>query len=484
MSKLKDKTITGIFWSFIDNFANLGISFIVGIVLARILNPREFGLVGMLTIFISISSFFIDSGFGQALIRKMSPSKTDYSTVFYFNLVVSIVLYLILFLCAGSIAAFFKEPQLKLLVQVLGISLIINSFSIIQRTILTKRLDFKLQTKISFISSVISGIAGIGMAVAGYGVWSLVIKTIVMYASTSLLFWLWNRWKPLFVFSIKSFIELFSFGYKILIGGLIDIIYQNLNYLIIGKFYSSTELGYYTRADQFQALPSSNLANVIQRVTYPVLSKVQDNDEKLKSMYKKIVKNTMFITICTMFSLSAVSKTFILLLIGEKWINSIPYLQLLSIIAIFYPISAINLNILNVKGRSDMFLKYVIIVRILSIPPLFVGIFIGIKEMIICMLFLSILAYNINIHYVSKLMKYNVKEQFFDILPSLLIGLFLLCALNTFEYFVEINLLLKFLTEIILTISAIVVISRIFKISEYNDIKEIILTYIFKIFKK
>ena len=207
---LKQKTVSGLLWSFIDSFANLGIQFIIGIILARLLSPKEFGLIGMLTIFISLSQSFIDSGFRQALIRKKDPSQADYSTVFFFNLIIGVVCFLILFFCAGLISRFFDEPQLKLLVQILGLSLIINAFTIIQQTILTRRIDFKLQTKISIISSIVSGIVGIGMAIAGYGVWSLVIKTITMYAITSILLWLWNRWKPILVFSFQSFKELFS----------------------------------------------------------------------------------------------------------------------------------------------------------------------------------------------------------------------------------------------------------------------------------
>lgn len=252
---LKQKTVSGLLWSFIDNFSNLGIQFIIGIILARILSPKEFGLIGMLTIFIAVSQSFINSGFSQALIRKKDPSQADYSTVFYFNIIIGIVCFLILFFCAGLISRFFKEPQLKLLVQVLGLSLIINSFTIIQQTILTRKIDFKLQAKISIISSVVSGIVGLGMAFAGYGVWSLVIKTITMYSITSIFLWLWNGWKPVLVFSIQSFKELFSFGSNLLVSGLIDTIYRNVYYLVIGKYFSAQELGYYTCADQFNTLP-------------------------------------------------------------------------------------------------------------------------------------------------------------------------------------------------------------------------------------
>lgn len=267
---LKQKTISGLLWSFIDSIAGQSISFVVGIILARVLNPKEFGLIGMLTIFIAISQSFIDSGFRQALIRKQNCTQADYSTIFYFNIVVGVLFYILLFVCAKSIGNFYHEPILKQLIRVLGIGLIINSFIIIQSTLLTKRIDFKLQAKISVISSFISGIISIYMAYTGWGVWSLVALTLVKYTVSSLLIWFWGNWKPIWYFSLKSFKELFSFGSKLLVSGLIDTIYRNAYYLVIGKYFSAVELGYYTRADQFQSIPSSNLQGIIGRVSYPV----------------------------------------------------------------------------------------------------------------------------------------------------------------------------------------------------------------------
>ena len=279
---LKQKTISGLIWSFIDSIAGQGISFIVGIILARLLSPKEFGLIGMLTIFIAISQSFIDSGFRQALIRKQDCTQTDYSTVFYFNIAVGVAFYILLFAFANSISNFFHEPVLKELIKVLGLALIINSFTMIQSTLLTKRIDFKLQAKISIIASLISGIISIYMAYTGLGVWSLVALTLIKYATNSILLWYWNKWKPALLFSKKSFKELFSFGSNLLVSGLIDTIYRNIYYVIIGKYFTAVELGYYTRAEQFQSLPSANLQGIIGRVSYPVLSTLQHDLPKLK----------------------------------------------------------------------------------------------------------------------------------------------------------------------------------------------------------
>ena len=279
---LKQKTISGLSWSFVDNFIKQSIVFVIGIILARLLTPREFGLIGMTTVFISLSESFIDSGFGQALVRKKNCTQADYATVFYYNLCLGIVFYLFLFLTAGVISRFFNEPKLELIIQVLGFGLIIKSFSLIHLILLIKRIDFKLQTKITVLSSFASGFVGVYMAYNGYGVWSLVAKMLTGYLFTSTLLWTWSKWKPSFEFSWLSFKGMFSFGSKLLISGLLDKAYKNIYLLIIGKYFSATDLGYYTRADSFKNLPSQNLMVVIQRVSYPTLASIQDDIPRLK----------------------------------------------------------------------------------------------------------------------------------------------------------------------------------------------------------
>jgi len=354
---LKEKTVKALFWSFTDNFINLGGQFIVGIILARILSPREFGLVGMLTIFIAISQTFIDSGFSNALIRKQNCNQNDYSTVFYFNLVVSVFCYSLLFIFSGSISSFFKEPQLEDLLRILGLGLILNAFGLIQRTILIKNINFKTQTKVSVVATVGSSIIAIVMAMNGYGVWSLIALTLSRYGLVSISLWIWARWKPALVFSKKSFNDLFYFGSKLLVSSLIETTYNNIYYLVIGRFFSAVDLGYYTRADQFQSLASGNLQSVIGRVSFPVLSKLQDDHDNLRLAFRKIIKNTMFVTFFLMMGMVAIARPLILSLLGSKWEPSIIYLQLLCFVGMFYPLHSINLNMLQVHGRSDLFLK-------------------------------------------------------------------------------------------------------------------------------
>jgi len=329
VSSLKDKTVHGVSWSLVDNVASSGISFSVGIVLARILSPAEFGILGMITVFIAVSNSIVESGFSSALIRKTDASDIDYNTVFYFNLLLGIVLYVILFLCAPAISTFFNEPVLIPVTRVMGTVLIINAFSIIQRTLLEKKVDFKTQAKISLIASVVSGMIGIGMAVKGFGVWSLVGQQVSKQLLNSIFLWTYNSWRPKRIFSGKSFKELFGFGSRLMISGLINTIYKNLYYVIIGKFYSAPQLGQFTRAELFSTIISGNMTNVVQRVSYPVLSSIQDEAERLKQAYRNVIKTSMLVSFALMMGLAAVAKPLILVLIGEKWLPAVVFMQII-----------------------------------------------------------------------------------------------------------------------------------------------------------
>jgi O-antigen/teichoic acid export membrane protein len=472
---LKQKTISGLFWSFADSFASQGVQFIVGIVLARILSPREFGLIGMLTIFIAVSQSFVDSGFTNALIRKNNCTQEDYSTIFYFNIVVGVVLYLLLFAFSSSISLFFNEPQLKSLIQVLGIGLVFNSIAIIQRTILTKELNFKLQMRVSIIASIGSGILAIYMAYNGFGVWSLVALTLSRFGFTSIFLWVWSKWKPLWVFSKASFNELFSFGSKLLVSGLIDTIYKNIYNMIIGKYFSAVELGYYAQADQLQSLPSQNLNSIISRVSFPVLSSIQTDTSQLKTVYKKLIKSTMLITFVLMLGLVAVAKPLVLVLIGEKWLPSVIYMQMLCFVGMFYPLHALNLNMLQVKGRSDLFLRLEIIKKVLAIPIIIIGVFFGIKSMILGMILLNSIAYYLNSYWSGSLIGYSTLEQIKDILPSFLISLSISLIVFIIGYIIVLSNILLLLIQVSTGAILTIVIIEIFRLDSYLDMKDIIL---------
>ena len=377
----------------------------------------------MITVFIAISESFINSGFSNALIRKNDCTDADYSTVFYFNLVVGILFFFILYLSAPAIGGFFNEPELVAILQVMGIVLIIDSFTIIQRTILTKRINFKLQARISIISSIGSGVVSIIMAYNGFVVWALVMQRLIKQGLNSLFLWILNKWRPLLVFSTRSFKELFGFGSKLLLSGLIDTVYRNVYYLIIGKFFSAKELGYYTKADEFKKLPSQSLNGIISRVKYPVLSSLQNDTFRLKNSYQKLIRSVMFITFVLMLGMAAVAEPMIHTLIGPKWVPSIIYLQMLCFVGMMYPLQALNLNMLQVQGRSDLFLKLEIIKKIIAIPTIIIGIFFGIKMMIVGMMINNIIAYYLNSYWSGVKIGYSFKEQVLDILPSFLLAL-------------------------------------------------------------
>ena len=478
MTSLKNKTITGLLWGFIDNFSNQGILFIVGIILARLLEPYEFGLIAMIMIFITLSESFINSGFSQALIQKKDCNNIDFSTVFYFNIVTAFIFIMILYFTAPFISIFFQEPQLTLIIRVIGTVLLFDALSIVQRTILTRNIDFKLQAKISIIASLLSGIIAVIMAYLGYGVWSLVVKIISQKTINTILLWQWNKWRPQAVFSSKSFSKLFPFGSKLLVRGLLETIYQNIYYLIIGKYFSAYELGYYTRADQFQKLPSSNISGVINKVSYPVLSKLQDNKMRLKSAFKKLVTSTMLISFVFMFGLAAIAEPLIISLIGEKWAPSIIYLQLLCFVGVQYPINAINLNLLQAKGRSDLILRLEIIKRILAIPVIILGLYFGINMMIIGMIVFSAFIFFMNSYWAEEFVDYSGLAQLINIYKSFLIASIVSIIIYILGNNIPFDMIYILLIQIILGAILTITLLEATELNEYIEIKNIIKPYI------
>lgn len=480
---LKQKTVSGLLWSFIDQFANQGISFVVGILLARLLSPREFGLIGMITVFIAISESFINSGFSNALIRKKDATNTDYSTVFYFNLAAGLVFFLILFASAPAIASFFHEPELKAIVQVLGLILIIDSLTVTQKTILVKRVDFKLQARISIIASMGSGIIALVLAFSGFGVWSLVIQRISRQTINSLFLWLWNRWRPMPVFSRESFKELFGFGSKLLASGLIDTLYKNIYYLVIGKYFSAQDLGYYTRANEFKNIPSQHLNGMISRVSYPVLASMQDDVPRLKANYKKLIRSMMFITFTLMMGMAAVAEPMVITLIGEKWKSSITYLQMLAFVGMMYPLNALNLNMLQVQGRSDLFLKLEIIKKIIAVPTIILGVIWGIKVMIVGMIMNTLIAYYLNSYWSGPKIGYSMKEQVKDILPSFGLALLMAAVVFGIGKLLPFSNLWVLLIQLIVGSAFIIVFCEVVKFKDYVFVKELVVEKI-KDFRK
>lgn len=467
---LKEKTIKGVGWSIIDNLAGSGITFLVGIVLARILSTAEFGVIGILMIFISISNSIVDSGFSNALIRKIDASDRDYNTVFIINMIMGLMMYLILFVTAPHIAEFFRIPIITPTLRVLSIVLLINALSFIQHARLIKQLDFRTLALISAISSICSAVVGIGMALSGYGVWALVGQQFARQLTNTILLWFFNRWCPNLFFSGQSFHELFNFGFKLLIAGLIDTIYKNVYQFVIGKFYSKESLGNYTRALQFEMIFSSNLTAVIQKVSYPTLSKIQDDAEKLKTAYRKLIILSTAITFTCLFGLIAVAKPLVFVLIGVKWEAAIPYLQLLCFSGILYPLHALNLNILKVKGRSDVFLRLEVVKKIIASVPVLIGIYQGIIAMLVSSIVVGWISYFLNAHYSGKYINYSFRKQFRDITPSLFISSMMALLIWSVMFFLPIsNLTLLLIIQILLGVVLTVLCYKFFYNQVYQE---------------
>ncbi|MDR0560164.1 MAG: lipopolysaccharide biosynthesis protein [Prevotellaceae bacterium] len=425
---LKQKALSGIFWSSIERFSVQGIQFAFGILLARILAPSDYGLTGMLTIFFAVSQSFIDSGFSNALIRKQNRTETDFSTVFYFNIAVGLLFYFMLFFASPYIAAFYDAPILENLTRVVALGILVNSLSIVPRAKFTINVDFKTQTKASLLSVIISGIVGILMAYRGFGVWALAVQSVVGSSIGMVAIWLYSRWIPKRIFSVSSFKDMFSYGSKLLLSGLMDTVYTNMCSLIIGKKFSKNDLGYYVRADSFTQYPSSNITGILQRVTFPILSSIQDDDKKLKETYRRFLRLSAFVIFPLMTGLLAIASPLIKLVLTEKWSGVILLLQILCLSRMWYPIHAINLNLLQVKGRSDLFLRLEIIKKIVGVTILVITIPLGVAAMCAGMIASSIIALIVNTYYTGKLIDTGFFRQMKDLTPILFNSLFMCLA--------------------------------------------------------
>lgn len=423
---LKQKTTKGLFWSSVERFSNQGVSFVFSIILARILAPSDFGIVAMIGIFFAVAQSFVDSGFSNALVRKTDRREEDLSTCFYFNIGVGIVAYIVLFLIAPFIADFYNQPILSPIIRITGLGVVLNSLCVVQQALFTIRIDFKSQAKVTLSATIISGIVGVVLAYLEYGVWALVWQGVVMSLVRMGLLWLMSKWRPKAGFSKDSFHYLFGYGSKLLASGLLDTIYNNIYPIVIGKFYSPAQLGNYSRALSFAQLPSSNITSILQRVTFPVLSSIQDDLPRLQINYRRLLKLSAFIVFPLMMGLAAVAFPLIRVVLTPKWEGCSLYLQIICFALLWYPIHAINLNLLQVKGRSDLFLRLEIIKKIVGVCIMCITIPLGITAMCIGMVVSSLISLFINTHYTGKLIYVGYIKQMRDLLPifinSLIMG--------------------------------------------------------------
>ena len=421
MTDITSKAKTGMLWSFMIQGGVQIINFAVSIILARLLLPEQFGLIGMITVFIEISRGLVNGGFVSSLIRTKDVDNLDYTTVFSVNMVTSIVLYLLLFFLAPLIAAFYQKDILINLIRVLGLILIFNGLSLVQSTKLNKALQFKTQFKLQLLSLMFSAVVSVWMAFNGYGVWSLVAKELVYSFLATVQLW-WNaKWIPSFKFDKEKFRYHFNFGYKLSLNAIISTIFVNLYNIIIGKYFSVSQLGYYTRAKSLENLPSGFFFNAFNRVFYPLLAQVNDNDEKLKNIYSTLMQIVLFVVSPILIYLGIIAVPFFRFILTEKWLPSVPYFQLLVVSGIFFPIHQYNLNICNLKGRSDIVLKLSIFHNFLLFVGAFSSIWFGIYGLLFSLIIINLLVTCVNAFFSGKLINYSIHKQISDLLP--IIGL-------------------------------------------------------------
>ena len=420
---LRKQAISGMTWTFAQGFSTQGIGFLISVVLARILLPAEFGIIGMIAIFMGIGGALVDSGLASSLIRTPDADQEDFSTVFYFNIIGSIFIYFILYLTAPFIASFFNQPILTNITRVYGISFIINTFSTIQLTRLTQRMDFKTQLKVSVPALIGGGVLGIILAYMGFGVWSLVWMRLFQSLLSSIQLWIVSKWRPSLIFNVVKFKYHFNFGYKLLLSGLLDTIFTNSYTVIIGKLFPPAQLGFYTRANSVIQLPVENISGALNKVTYPLFASIKDDNERLKKVYKQIMQMVTFLIAPILIIMGVLATPLFRFVFTEKWLPAVPYFQILCISGILYPFHVYNLNILNVKGRSDLFLKLEIYKKILLVITVLVSIQFGMYGLLWGIVISSTLALFINTHYSGKFIHYNGFEQIRDVAPILLIAL-------------------------------------------------------------
>lgn len=476
---LKKKAVSGLFWTFSQQFSVQIINFVVQIFLARILMPSDFGLIAMLAVFMSVGTTLMDSGLTSSLIRTENPDQKDYSTVFFMNLAGSLLVYLVLVIASPFIADFYKQPVLENIIKIYTLSFFVKAFVGVQTTRLTKAMNFKLQMTMQIPSVIVGGIVGIVMAYNGFGVWSLVYMNLVQTILFTAQHWIFSGWRPSLIFDLEKFKYHFFFGYKLTLSSLLNTVYQNLYNLIIGKYFSASQLGFYNRADTLRMFPVNSISNALNKVTYPMFSSIQNDNKRLKMAYKKLMQQVLFWLAPLLVFSAVLGEPLIRFVLTDKWLPAVPYFQLLCFGGILYPLHSYNLNILKVKGRSDLFLKLEVIKKAFITVGIIISVQYGIYGLLYFQMISSLLSFYVNTFYSGKLLNYSMKEQLLDIMPILLISFVLGFLMIYFNDFITKRIFSS--DFMILAVSGLVyfstyfIVSFLLKISAVFDFKQLVL---------
>ena len=471
VDSLGNKARKGIIWNSVETFSSQGFQFAFGIILARLLTPSDFGVIGMIAIFMALSESIIDSGFGNALMQKKDRNQLDYSTVFYINLVFSLCLYLIMFFAAPYIAAFYNMPILVDVSRVLAIRFILSGLILVHVTKLTIELDFQKLTKIRITSTILSGVLGVYLAYSGYGVWALVAQSVAAYFLLFILIWIFSHWLPSLCFSIESFKVLFHYGSKLLVTTLYGQLFENINSLIIGKFYSPNLLGYYTRSLSLAQFPSSNITNIIYKVSFPILCSIQEDDVRLSQAFHRLIKQSYFIVFPLILGLFAISSPLVDVILSSKWSECVPYLRVLCFSMALLPICSLNISILLVKGHSGTHLRLDIYKKIIIIIVLMVTASISVMAICIGTIFTSLFSWFLTGYYGERILDCKLIDQIKDMMPSFIISFIMAVAIFPITYLDMSNYIILFL-QIFVGALIYFSLSYIFNRSDLNDVLE------------
>lgn len=426
--------LSSLLWKLMERGGTQGIQFIVQIILARLLLPEDFGTIAIVTVFINLAQVFVQSGFNTALIQKKDADKVDFSSVFYLSIFVSGILYVLIFLTAPTVANFYREPVLIPVLRVLSLTLFFGAFNSIQNAFIARNMMFKKLFFSSIGAILISGTCGIAAAYAGLGIWALVIQQLVNQMAISFIMLFTVKWRPCLSFSIKKVKELFSFGWKLLVSSLIDTLYLNLRPLIIGKVYDSSMLGYYNRGQQFPNVLVSNINGSIQSVMLPTLSAQQDNRKRLKEIMRRSIVTSSFLIFPMMIGMAVVAEPLIKVVLTDKWLPAVPFLQILCVSYSLWPIHTANLQAINAMGRSDIFLKLEVLKKIIGLIILYISLQLGIYAIALGEVISGIISTFINAYPNKKMLDYSYKEQWLDIMPSLAISLIMGIIVYSLNY--------------------------------------------------
>lgn len=423
------KVVNNFFWRFLERCGAQGVSFIVSIILARLLAPEVYGTIALVTVFTTILNVFVDSGFGNALIQKKDADDLDFSTVFYFNILICAILYILMFATAPLIAGFYKDMSLTPVIRVLSLTLVISGVKNVQQAYVSRTMQFKRFFFATLGGTVGAAVLGIVMAYFGFGVWALVAQQIFNATVDTIILWITVKWRPKRTFSWQRLKGLFSYGWKLLVSALLDTVYRDLRQLIIGKLYTKTDLAQYNRGDQFPNLIISNINSSIDSVLLPVMSKAQDHADEVKAMTRRAMKISTYVMAPMMMGLVFIGEPVVRLILTEKWLPCVPFMRIFCITYMFYPVHTANLNAIKAMGRSDMFLKLEIVKKIMGLTVLLLTMWHGVMVMAYSLLFTSVLSQIINSCPNKKLLNYSYIEQLKDILPGILLAVVMGCCI-------------------------------------------------------